>query len=252
MFKYDVFISYSSKDSELALRIYSNLCDSEVRCFLAEKDISAGDRWEDRIRKALRSSEQILLLVTSSSMNSQWVIAEASAAWILNKRLIPAFTTTEVNDFITPLTSFQKKYIRNAEEISELVNELTQNRLVVDGDINGQWMDPSDGDVAYFRQSANNVVGFYNNADGDRKFGIYAGNLFNRVFDYHWKWLDGKYSGHGQMTLSTDDQKLAGQWWFGNAESSVSHVGYQRISSDLPSWVSQEDLEYLWAVQHIG
>ncbi|OEU63955.1 MAG: hypothetical protein BBJ57_13940 [Desulfobacterales bacterium PC51MH44] len=77
--QYDIFISYSHHDSQLAESIYSKLNDAGMRCFLAEKDIAA-ERWEDRIRDALRASQRILLLITPNSKDSPWVVAEHGAA----------------------------------------------------------------------------------------------------------------------------------------------------------------------------
>jgi hypothetical protein len=79
--QYDVFISYSHLDNELANSLYSKLKSAGLRCFLSEKDIGAAERWESRIREALRSSQRVLLLITPNSKNSNWVIAEACAAW---------------------------------------------------------------------------------------------------------------------------------------------------------------------------
>lgn len=239
--QYDIFISYSHRDSQLARSLYSKLKDAGLRCFLAEKDIAAAERWESRIRDALRASQRILLIITPNSKDSHWVVAEAGAAWALDKPLVPALAYVNESELIAPIASHQARLIQTPEEIENLVNELSSDGSIVHGNLTGQWRDPSDGDIAYFRQSGNKVLGFYNLGRGNQKLGVYRGNIYNRVFDYHWKWLDGTYEGYGQMTLSPDGQRLSGEWWFGKQKDRVEHVGYHRISDEMPSWLSESD-----------
>ena len=171
--QYDIFISYSHHDSQLAESIYSKLNDTGMRCFLAEKDIAAAERWEDRIRDALRASQRILLLITPNSKDSHWVVAESGAAWVLGKPLIPALAYVSTDELITPITSHQARLVHTPEQIENLIHELSTDGSIVHGNLTGQWRDPSDGDVTYFRQSGNQVVGFYNLGRGDQKLGVY-------------------------------------------------------------------------------
>ncbi|MCL4709099.1 TIR domain-containing protein [bacterium] len=239
--QYDIFISYSHRDSQLANSIYSKLKGAGLRCFLAEKDISASELWEDKIREAIRSAQRILLLITPHSKDSHWVVAEAGAAWALGKQLIPALAYVEAKDLITPIASHQARLVHTPEQIESLVRELSADGSIVHGNITGQWRDPSDGDIAYLRQSGNQILGFYNLGRGNQKLGVYRGQIYNRVFDYHWRWLDGTYEGYGQMTLSPDGERLSGEWWFGKQKNKVEHVGYRRISDEMPSWLSEND-----------
>ena len=239
--QYDIFISYSHSDNQLAKSLYSKFKAAELRCFLAEKDIAAAERWENRIRDALRASQRILLIITPNSKDSHWVVAEAGAAWVLGKPLVPAIAYVDKNDLITPISSYQTRSIHTPEEIENLVNELSAGGSITHGNLTGQWRDPSDGDIVYFRQSGNQVLGFYNLGRGDKKLGVYRGNIYNRVLDYHWKWIDGTYEGYGQMTLSPDGERISGEWWFGKKKDKVEHVGYRRISDEMPSWLSERD-----------
>ena len=239
--QYDIFISYSHRDSQLAESLYSKLSAAGLRCFLAEKDIAAAERWEDRIRDAIRVSQRILLLITPNSKDSHWVVAEAGAAWILGKRLVPALAYVDVSELISPIASHQARLVQTPEQIESLVHELSAAGSIAHGNLTGQWRDPSDGDIAYFRQLGNQVVGFYNLGRGEQKLGVYRGHIYNRVFEYHWKWLDGTYEGYGQMALSPDGARLSGEWWFGKQHNKVKHVGYHRISDEMPSWLSEGD-----------
>lgn len=89
-FDYDVFFSYATEDKEVVAEIYDALATRQIKCFMAHKNISAGDLWEEHIRKALLASRLAVVLLTKDSISSQWVLCEAGACWALSKPLIPA------------------------------------------------------------------------------------------------------------------------------------------------------------------
>lgn len=43
--QYDVFISYSSLDKQIADAVYSNLENNKIRCWIAPRDILPGDTY---------------------------------------------------------------------------------------------------------------------------------------------------------------------------------------------------------------
>ncbi len=86
--KYDIFVSYSHADGELVASLISRLREENIVAF-ADRSIQAGELWMKRLHQALSQSEAVLFLATPSSLTSNWAHAEAGAAWILHKRLIP-------------------------------------------------------------------------------------------------------------------------------------------------------------------
>ena len=72
---------------------------------------------------------------------------------------------------------------------------------------------------------------------------MYTGNIHSRVFDYHWRWLDGTHEGYGQMTLTPDGGRLSGEWWFGKERGKVHHVGYHKFPVEMPNWLSETDFQ---------
>jgi hypothetical protein len=86
---YDVFISYSAKDSEKARELQTALEAQGLACFLAPKGVRPGDDFADKIRLALVSCRIVCLLATRNSLGSEWVITECGAAWVLSKPVIP-------------------------------------------------------------------------------------------------------------------------------------------------------------------
>ena len=114
--QYDIFISYSHLDSQLAKSLYLRFNAAGLRCFLAEKDIAAAEKWEERIHEALRASQRILLVITPHSKNSPWPLTEAGAAWALEKPLIPALAYVNVTELIAPIAAHQARLIQTPEE----------------------------------------------------------------------------------------------------------------------------------------
>ena len=78
---YSCFISYSSKDQDIANRLYADLQSNGVRCWFAPKDMKTGDRIRNRIDEAIRHYDKLLLILSEASLASDWVEDEAEAAF---------------------------------------------------------------------------------------------------------------------------------------------------------------------------
>ncbi len=74
--QYTCFISYNSHDKEFAERIYCDLQDVGIRCWLDSKDMKIGDRIDVQINKAIQVSDKVLLILSEASVNSEWVKRE--------------------------------------------------------------------------------------------------------------------------------------------------------------------------------
>lgn len=88
-YDYDVFLSYASANIEQAEGLHAKLKAAGLRVFMAKKSLEGGDDFAEEIRKALIGSKQILLLVSPTSIASEWVITEWGAAWVLGKKIRP-------------------------------------------------------------------------------------------------------------------------------------------------------------------
>jgi hypothetical protein len=88
---YSCFISYSTKDGEFARRIHADLQDKGVRCWFAPHDIQGGKKIDEQLEEAIRLHDKLLLILSESSMNSEWVkteIANARQKEIQQKRQV--------------------------------------------------------------------------------------------------------------------------------------------------------------------
>ena len=86
---YDVFISYSSTDSNEASQLYEAITSAGGKAFLAGKSLKPGEDFADEIRQVLVASRELWLLVSPTSLKSDWVLSEWGAAWALEKKIVP-------------------------------------------------------------------------------------------------------------------------------------------------------------------
>jgi hypothetical protein len=77
---YSCFISYASGDQELADRLYADLTHRGVTCWYAPRDVKSGRKLHEQIDEAIRLHDKLLLLLSPSSMKSEWVKTEISKA----------------------------------------------------------------------------------------------------------------------------------------------------------------------------
>jgi hypothetical protein len=71
-----IFISYSSKDQDIAETIYQALEARGLDCWIACRDVRPGENFQEAIVKALRSAKVMLLVFTSNANNSDEIKKE--------------------------------------------------------------------------------------------------------------------------------------------------------------------------------
>jgi hypothetical protein len=88
---YSLFISYSTHDQAFAERLHADLQANGVRCWFAPHDMRSGKKIHEQIDEAIRLYDKLLLLLSSHSMESEWVkteIAKARKREIAEKRRV--------------------------------------------------------------------------------------------------------------------------------------------------------------------
>ena len=94
-----VFISYSHRDRDEALRIQQLLERNNTKTFLDQEAILAGDTLPEAIQDSIRTSSKLLLIWSINASRSQWVEREWMTAFHLAKRIIPvALDSTPLPD----------------------------------------------------------------------------------------------------------------------------------------------------------
>lgn len=66
-----IFISYAREDSEVALRLYTDLTASGHNPWIDQISIAPGKIWKDEISRAIRSSRYFVLLLSKNSVSKR-------------------------------------------------------------------------------------------------------------------------------------------------------------------------------------
>jgi uncharacterized protein YjbI with pentapeptide repeats len=83
---YSCFISYSSKDHELAERLHVDLQSKGVRCWFAPEHMKIGDKIRSRIDESIRLYDKLMIILSHDSLESEWVESEVEAAMEKERR----------------------------------------------------------------------------------------------------------------------------------------------------------------------
>jgi uncharacterized protein YjbI with pentapeptide repeats len=77
---YSCFISYSSKDEDFARRLHERMQREHLRVWFAPEDIKGGEKLHEQIDRASGSHDRLLLVLSESSIQSEWVQQELRRA----------------------------------------------------------------------------------------------------------------------------------------------------------------------------
>jgi hypothetical protein len=84
-----IFISYSSKDQKIAETICRALEARGYACWIAARDVGAGENFQEAIVKALRAARLMLLVFTSNANNSNEIKKEVVLAGRHHVTVVP-------------------------------------------------------------------------------------------------------------------------------------------------------------------
>jgi len=77
---YSCFISYNHQDEEFSRRLYSRMRSENLRVWYAPEDMKGGSKLHEEIFSAIQIHDKLLLVLSESSMESEWVITEIRRA----------------------------------------------------------------------------------------------------------------------------------------------------------------------------
>ena len=86
--KHDVFISYSTKNSELANKICYLLEQNKLKCWIAPRNIPSGTNYIEEITDGIKSTKIVVLVYSSYSQASKYVNNEINMAFSNNKPIL--------------------------------------------------------------------------------------------------------------------------------------------------------------------
>jgi hypothetical protein len=77
---YSCFISYNHQDADFARRLHSRLREEHIRVWFAPENIKGGEKLEEQIDRAIQIHDKLLIVLSESSLQSEWVMTEIRKA----------------------------------------------------------------------------------------------------------------------------------------------------------------------------
>ena len=85
----NVFISYSSKDAEIALKVHTALQRQNISCWIAPVNIPPGEHFADQIVRAIREARVMVLVLSPAFVQSKHTRRELTLADSEGLEVIP-------------------------------------------------------------------------------------------------------------------------------------------------------------------
>jgi hypothetical protein len=82
-----VFVSHATADKWIAKALCDRIESTGAKSFRDDRDIQGGDSIPEEIRRQIKLSKELVVLLTPESVNRQWVTMEVGAAWGWSKRM---------------------------------------------------------------------------------------------------------------------------------------------------------------------
>jgi len=124
----DVFISYSSRDRQIADRIAGDLTQLGLKVFY-DKELLPGEAWRPRLANELKRAKYVLVLLSPAYVRSEWAERELEAAALSeaegSTRIIPVLVEdTEIPPFL------RSKYYADLRKDYQAGLELVRKAIV--------------------------------------------------------------------------------------------------------------------------
>ncbi len=125
-----VFISYSSKDVEIANQLNALLTKNNIKPWMAPNDIPTGFKYAEVITYAIKECSCLVLLLTSNAQNSNWVPREVERSINYGKKVLPIqLENIELNEEFQLYISVNhllsvKKIDEQSAEIQKLLDSI--------------------------------------------------------------------------------------------------------------------------------
>lgn len=122
-----VFISYVSKDSGVASELNDALVARGAQTYMFERELEAGSIWSDSLRETLKAADELVVIISETSKReSDWIRAEAGAAWVIGANITPATLSCSCDILPGILDQRQQIDISTDQNKKELVNTIAR------------------------------------------------------------------------------------------------------------------------------
>jgi len=117
------FISHSSKDEAFVQKLYQDLSSKKIVCWYAPHDLKIGDKIRTKIDDVIMQYDKLLLVLSESSIASQWVEQEVETALEKErKKKLTVLFPIRLDDKVMKAKNGWAKLIRNTRNIGDFSN----------------------------------------------------------------------------------------------------------------------------------
>jgi hypothetical protein len=122
--KQEVFLSYSPEDKAWVSEFAAALREAGVPTWFDVHALLPGERWVEQVRKALRESNTLIVILSRHNAQSPWTFFELGAAVADRKRIIPVLAQEMVPEQVPAfLRNFQYLQETSPSEAGKRVAE---------------------------------------------------------------------------------------------------------------------------------
>jgi hypothetical protein len=115
-------ISHSKVDQAFADRLYADLRQKGIRCWLATKDLKIGDKFHTRINEAIRTHDKLLVILSRDSIGSKWVEVEVAEAFDKETKDRTVLFPIRLDDAVLDCDEAWAKSVRQTRHIGDFSN----------------------------------------------------------------------------------------------------------------------------------
>ena len=117
----NIFVSFAWDDKYIACKIKDDLEALGAEVFLADHSLETGDDIDQEIRGALEAADELVAIISPTTLTSTWVVGEISIARFRNIRFVPILNHVSPNELKAP---FDRVLARPLSAIDAYFNEV--------------------------------------------------------------------------------------------------------------------------------
>jgi hypothetical protein len=118
-----VFLSYSRRDDDFAHTLYDHLIDAGIRVWIDSSAIEDGSRWLQNIQQGVENASALVVVMSRSARESEWVERETLLALQLRRPIFIAL----IEDIPLPLHLINRQYTDFRDDYERGLGNLIQS-----------------------------------------------------------------------------------------------------------------------------
>lgn len=124
-----IFLSYDSRDTEIAQHLASRLTEANFDVWWAEEEVLPGDNWALKVGQALEHADAMVVLISPAALHSstvRWEIRFALGSPSYSDRLIPVLVKTTPPERIPWILRKLRPIRFNPQDPSKAIQQIVE------------------------------------------------------------------------------------------------------------------------------